>query len=139
QAVPEAEARDRIQRRVTHELPNVTVVDATNVARRLAGVLDVIAGVAQVLAALLFGSALVVLAATVVASRARRTRDLAVLRALGAGSRLLGRAVAWEFLLLGGIGAGVGAALAWGAARVWAGTVLDLPSRPSATSAVLAV
>ena len=137
--VPEEAARERLQQAVTARFPNVTVIDATFVARRLTEVLETIAGVTQLLAYLMLASSLAVLGASVVASRARRARDMAILRTLGARGGLLARSLIVEFALIGGLGGGLGAALAYGAAQLYVGGFLDLPSRPSPTTALLAV
>lgn len=120
--------RRRIQTEVTAEFPNITIIDVTQVAKKVARVLDLISTVARALAVLMLASSLLVLAASLLAGRQGRQRDLALLRTLGASHRTLVASLAWEFMLLGGSSALVAAILARILADQYARRVLDLPS-----------
>jgi putative ABC transport system permease protein len=82
-------------------------------------------------------SALLVLAASLLAGRLGRARDLALLRTLGAPDALLLRSLAWEFTLLGGTAALASAVLAWNLAKLYVVRVLELDSSPSPLAALL--
>ena len=106
---------------------------------RVGRVLDLVAGVTRALAALMLVSALLVLAASLMAERLGRQRDLALLRALGAGHRTLLASLAWEFLLLGGSAALGSGLLAWTLAQAYSRRVLELEARPDPRAALLLV
>ncbi len=134
---PEAKGRQAFQSALARELPNVSVIDLTDVAARVDRVLDLVAQVARALAALMIASALLVLGASLLSSRLGRQRDLALLRSIGAKESLLLRSLAWEFGLLGGAAALTSGLLAWGGSWLYAKKVLDLPSSPHLGIALL--
>jgi putative ABC transport system permease protein len=130
------EPRRALQAQVARTFPNISVLDVTEVVERIGRVLDLVALVTRALAALMLGSALLVLAVSLLAARLGRQRDLALLRTLGASHGTLLASLAWEFLLLGGsaaLGAGV---LAWFLARTYATRVLQLEGHPDPWGAV---
>lgn len=101
--------------------PNITIIDVAALVSQLQSTLDQVTRAVQ----LLFGFALlagvVVLYAALQATADERTRELAVMRALGARRRQLRAALVAEFAALGavaGLLAGLGAAaIAWALAR----------------------
>lgn len=129
--VDEAAVRERLRGEVARRHPGVTVVDVGDLVAKASQVLTLVDRVARILAALMLASALLVLGASLLAGRMGRTRDLAVLRAMGASDRLLLWSLAWEFLVLGGSAALSAGVLAFGAARLYATRVLELDSHPS--------
>jgi len=131
--------RRALQNQVAQTFPNVSAVDVGDLAERIGRVLDLVALVTRALAALMLSSALLVLAASLLAARLGRQRDLALLRTLGASYRTLLASLAWEFLLLGGsaaLGAGV---LAWFLARAYSTRVLQLEAHPDPWGAMLLI
>jgi len=132
-------ARAALQTEVARRYPNVTALDVGEVVARVGRVLDLVAGVTRALAALMLLSALLVLAASLLAERLGRQRDLALLRALGAGHGTLLASLAWEFLLLGGSSALGAGGLAWVLARAYSTRVLELEPRPDPWGALLLV
>jgi len=132
-------ARGALQDEVARRYPNITVLDVGEVVARIARVLDLVAVVTRALAALMLVSALLVLAASLLAERLGRQRDLALLRALGAGHGTLLASLAWEFLLLGGSAAQGSGLLAWFLARAYSARVLELEARPDPRAALLLV
>ncbi len=131
--------RAALQNEVSRRYPNLTAVDVGEVVARIGRVLDLVAGVTRALAALMLVSALLVLAASLMAERLARQRDLALLRALGASHRTLLASLAWEFLLLGGSAALGSGLLAWVLARAYSARVLELDVRPDPGAALLLV
>ena len=113
------------QRGFDHELvnrfPNVTVVDMGATLNQVQRVLDQVARAVEFLFAFTLAAGLVVVLATVTGTREARTRDYAVLRALGATQPLLARVQRAELLgvgaLAGALASGVALALGWGLAH----------------------
>ena len=128
--------RRALQSEVARAFPNVSAIDIGEVVERIGRVLDLVALVTRALAALMLGSALLVLAASLLAARLGRQRDLALLRTLGASHRTLLASLAWEFLLLGGSAALGAGALAWFLARAYSTRVLQLEGHPDPRAAL---
>ena len=137
--LPSAAGRQALQNDVARDYPNLTVMDIAEVVARIARVLDLVALVTRVLAGLMLASALLVLAASLLAARLDRQRDLALLRTLGAGHPTLLASLAWEFLLLGGTSALGAGAMAWLLARAYSARVLELEVHPDPWAAVLLI
>jgi putative ABC transport system permease protein len=133
------QARQSLQNGIARDMPNITVMDIAEVVARIGRVLDLVALVTRVLAALMLGSALLVLAASLLATRLGRARDLALLRTLGASHRTLLASLAWEFLLLGGTSALGAGLLAWILARAYSARVLELDVHPDPWTALLLI
>lgn len=129
-------ARARIQNGLARSFPNVTPIDVSEILAKVDRILQTVAIVTRVLAGLMIASALLVLAASLLAGRLGRARDLALLRTLGATDAVLLRSLAWEFALLGGTAALLSAVLAWNLARLYVVRVLELDSSPSLVSAL---
>jgi putative ABC transport system permease protein len=129
--------RTALQTEANQRFPTITAVDVGEVVARIGRVLDLVALVTRALAGIMLASALLVLAATLLAGRLGRQRDLALLRTLGAPHRTLLASLAWEFLLLGGSAAAGAGLLAWTLARAYTTKVLELPAHPSPLAAVL--
>ena len=124
-------ARARIQTEVAQAFPNITVIDITEVARKVGRILDLISTVARALATLMLASSLLVLAASLVAGRLGRQRDLALLRTLGAPHRTLLGSLLWEFLLLGASAALIAGGMARMLSDIYAKNILELPGTPN--------
>jgi len=88
--------------RLAAQFPNVTAIDVSATIARVQGVLDQVIHAVELLFAFALVAGLVVLVATVSATREARAREFAVMRAVGASGALLGRVQQVE---LAGIGA----------------------------------
>ena len=130
-------ARARIQTEVSRTFPNITVIDVTEMAKKVGRVLDLISTVARALAALMLASSLLVLAASLLAGRLGRQRDLALLRTMGASHGTLLGSLLWEFLLLGGSAALVAGVLARVLSDLYAKKILELPANANPWAAPL--
>ena len=101
--------------------PNLTLIDIATLVRQIQATLDQVTRAVQLVFGFALLAGLVVLYAALQASGDERRHELAVLRALGARQRQLGRALLAEFIALGaltGVLAGIGASLiGWGLAR----------------------
>jgi putative ABC transport system permease protein len=129
--VDDARARASLQTQIAAKFPSVTLVDVAEMVARVERILDLVALVARALAGLMLASALLVLGASLLAGRAGRARDIALLRAVGASDPTILRSLAWEFLALGGSAAALAGVLAYGGAYLYTSRVLDLESHPS--------
>ena len=106
---------------LSRAFPNVTNVDVSASIGQVQGVLDQVIRAVEFLFGFALATGLVVLFAAVAATRESRARELAVMRALGAGARLLALVQRAELLGVGAL-AGLLASLAaivvgWGLAR----------------------
>ena len=101
--------------------PNITLVDMTDTIAQVQRVLSQVIAAIEFLFAFALVAGLVVLMATLTATRTEREREFAVLRAVGAGSLLLRRIQSVELLgvgaLAGVLGSGVAMVVGWALAR----------------------
>jgi putative ABC transport system permease protein len=104
--------------RLVRDFPNLTMIDVGGVLRQVQAVVDQVVAAVEFLFLFTLASGVLVLYAALVASQDERTREAALLRALGATRSQLSRAQWIEFLLIGGL---AGMLAATGAALVgWA-------------------
>ena len=137
--VEDAKTRTEVQTRIAARYPSITQVDVAEMVSRVGRILDLIALVARALAGLMLFSALLVLGASLLASRAGRIRDVALLRAMGASDQTILQSLCWEFLVLGGSAATLAGTIAWIAARLYATKILELESHPSPVLGLLLI
>ncbi len=95
-----------LDRRLAREFPNLTVIDVSAQLNQVQGVLDQVIQAVQLLFLFTLATGLIVLLAAVSSTREARTREFALMRALGAPSRLLAQVQRAELL---GVGALAGA------------------------------
>jgi putative ABC transport system permease protein len=106
---------------LARDFPNITSVDVSASIAQVQRVLDQVVRAVEFLFGFTLAAGLVVLFATIVATREARAREFAVMRAMGAGSRLLSQVQRAELLGVGAL-AGFLASLAamavgWALAR----------------------
>ncbi|MCV2355196.1 ABC transporter permease [Paucibacter sp. B2R-40] len=92
-----------LDRVMTREFPNLTVVDVSAQLNQVQAVLNQVIQAVQYLFAFSLATGLVVLLASVNSTRDARTREFALMRALGASSRLLGQVQRAELLGVGSL------------------------------------
>ena len=106
---------------LVNRYPNITNVDMGATLNQIQKVLEQVIGAVEFLFAFTLAAGLVVLFAAVTATREERAREYAVLRALGAGNRLLQQVQTAELLgvgaLSGALAALVAVAMGWGLAH----------------------
>jgi putative ABC transport system permease protein len=88
---------------LVHDFPNLTVVDIGNVVRQVQGVIDNVIVAVEFLFLFTLVSGILVLYAALLGSQEERTREAALLRALGATRRKLSNAQWIEFVMIGGL------------------------------------
>ncbi|MGC9561115.1 ABC transporter permease [Brachymonas sp. M4Q-1] len=120
-----------LDRRVLQTFPNVTQIDMTSAITQIQQVLNQVIGAVELLFSFGLVAGLVVLFATLNATRESRARDLALMRALGAGSGLLARMQAAELLLVGAVAGSLAGLVALGLAWVLARQVFDFAWLPA--------
>lgn len=119
------EERTKLQIAVAEKFPTVSVIDTTEVANRIWSMFEKIGLIADVLSLFIFVAALFILGASLMASRLNRARDFAILRALGATTDTLRKAVLIEFVTLGLGAATLGSFLALGSAAFFSRYVFE--------------
>lgn len=106
---------------LVNRFPNITNVDMGATINQIQKVLGQVIGAVEFLFAFTLAAGLVVLFAAVTATREERAHEYAVLRALGAGNRLLRQVQTAELLgvgaLAGALAGLVSVAMGWGLAR----------------------
>ncbi|MFQ5415553.1 MAG: ABC transporter permease [Myxococcota bacterium] len=125
-----AGARSALQRDVVRGFPNVSVLDATLILAAADALMREVGLAVRLLASFTVATGFAILLATAATARHERTREVLLLRTLGASTRTLRRIVATEAIALGAISAGVGSGLAILAAWCLARFVFELPFEP---------
>jgi putative ABC transport system permease protein len=127
----DADARGGLQAALVASFPNVSVIDLREVLDTVRGVINnVTIGVTVVGALVLLSGALILIGA-VSMTKFRRVYEAAILKTLGASSRLVGAMLLLEYGVLGAIAGTVGSvggnALSWAVATY----ALELPWSPT--------
>ncbi len=89
--------------RLSRDFPNITEVDVSASINQIQGVLDQVIRAVEFLFTFTLAAGLVVLFAAVTATREARSREFAVMRALGASSKLLAQVQRAELLGVGAL------------------------------------
>jgi putative ABC transport system permease protein len=144
----EIEARARLQRDLVARFPNVSVIDIREVLETVRGVIaNVTLGIAVVGGLVLFTGVLILVGA-VAMTKYRRVYEAAILKTLGASSRVVGAVLLVEYgllgLLAGTIGAAGGAVLSWAVSRyvietAWHPPVVETGVGIAVTAALVAI
>ena len=123
--------RARLQFQLVSKYPNITAIDAREVIARIRTIVDNLVLAVSVVGGVALASGVLILIGAVAMTKFQRVYEAAILRTLGASTRLLGTMLALEYsalgLLAGLIGAGGALALSWAVARY----LLDIAWRPA--------
>ncbi len=126
-----ADARARLQYDVVSRYPNVSAIDARDVIARIKAVVDNVVLAISIVGGIALASGVLILVGAVAMTKFQRVYEAAVLRTLGASTRLLTTMVALEYsalgLLAGLIGALGALALSWAVTRY----LLDIAWKPA--------
>jgi putative ABC transport system permease protein len=110
-------ARARLQYDLVSRFPNVTAIDARDVLARIRAVMDNIVLAVSIVGGIALVSGVLILIGAVAMTKFQRVYEAAILRTLGASTRLVAAMVAIEYsslgLLAGAIGAAGALALSW--------------------------
>ena len=121
------DARARMQADLVTRFPNVSVIDLKEILQTIQEVVNKVTLAVTVVGALVLLSGALILVGAVSMTKFRRVYEAAILKTLGANSRLIATMLVLEYGVLGAIAGTVGAlgaiALSWGVARY----ALELP------------
>jgi putative ABC transport system permease protein len=124
-------ARTRLQGLIVGDYPNISVIDLREVLDTIKTIVDNVTLAVTVVGALVLLSGSLILIGAVSMTKFRRVYEAAILKTLGASSRLIATMLLLEYGVLGAIAGTVGAAgavvLSWAVARYG----LDLPWEPA--------
>ncbi|HEY3884891.1 MAG TPA: FtsX-like permease family protein, partial [Vicinamibacterales bacterium] len=130
QGPPDPAARGRLQRDLVAEFPNVSAVDLREVLQMIAQAVQSVTRAISVVGGVALFSGLLILIGAVAMTKFQRVYEAAILRTLGASTRMLTAMVALEYtglgLLAGIIGAAGAIGLSWAIAR----EVFEIPWHP---------
>jgi putative ABC transport system permease protein len=102
-------ARARLQRDLVAQFPNVSVIDLRDVLRTIEGVLSNVTFGISIVGGVALLSGLLILIGAVAMTKFQRLRDVALLKTLGASSRVIAALLVIEYGLLGSVAGAVGA------------------------------
>src|SRR3954462_13294934 len=125
-----APAQPGFDNRLASQFPNVTAIDVSATIAQVQGVLDQVIHAVELLFAFALVAGLVVLVATVSATREARAREFAVMRAVGASATLLRRVQRAELSGIGALAGFLAASAAVGIGWLLAANVFDFRWSP---------
>ena len=131
QGPADAAARARMQASIAAQFPNVSVIDLREILNTIQGIVANVTLAVTVVGGLVLFSGALILVGAVSMTKFRRVYEAAILKTLGASSRLIAAMLVLEYGVLGAIAGTVGAigaiGLSWAVARF----ALDLPWEPA--------
>ena len=123
-------ARGEFQRDLATAFPNVSAIDVREILVTVQKAVRAITIAISVVGGIALGSGILILIGAVAMTKFQRVYEAAILRTLGASTRMLGTMLAFEYatlgLLAGLVGAAGAMAFSWAVCR----HVLDIPWRP---------
>ena len=122
---------------LVREFPNITVIDVDALVRQLHATLDQVARAVEAVFGFALLAGVAVLVAALQSGQDERAADLALMRALGAGSSRIRAAVLAEFAALGCIAGSLGGFGAAGISLALARFIFHLEFMPAATLPLL--
>jgi putative ABC transport system permease protein len=132
-------ARARLQRDLTDRFSNVSIIDVREILATVRQVMSSVALGVSVVGGLVLFSGMLILAGSISMTKYQRVYEAAVLKTLGATTRVVGTMLILEYGLLGlvagTIGSGGALGLSWAVSRFG----LRMPWHPSPIEHVLAI
>jgi putative ABC transport system permease protein len=135
----EPAARSRMQAGLVSQFPNVSVIDLREVLRTIQGIVDNVTLAVTVIGALVLFSGSLILIGAVSMTKYRRVYEAAILKTLGANSRLIATMLLLEYGVLGAIAGSIGAIGAIGLSWAVATYALEMPWEPAPLIAVTGI
>jgi len=127
----EAAARARLQYDLVSRYPNITAIDARDILARIRAVVDNVVLAITIVGGVALTSGILILIGAVAMTRFQRIYEAAVLRTLGASTRLIATMIALEYSALGVLAGIIGALGALGLTWAVAKYLLEIPWRPA--------
>jgi len=124
-------ARGGLQAALVSQFPNVSVIDLREVLETVRGVINNVTLGVTVVGALVLLSGALILVGAVSMTKFRRVYEAAILKTLGASSRLIGAILLLEYGVLGAIAGTVGSLAAIALSWALATYALELPWAPT--------
>jgi putative ABC transport system permease protein len=135
----DSDVRARLQGAIVAQFPNVSVIDLREVLDTIQGIVNNVTLGVSVVGGLVLLSGVLILVGAVSMTKFRRVYEAAILKTLGASSRLIAAMLLLEYGVLGAIAGTVGSlgaiALSWAVARY----ALDLTWEPAPSVTVTGV
>ena len=132
-------ARARLQSALVARYPNVSVIDLREVLDTIRGIVDGVTLGVSVVGGLVLAAGLLILVGAVSMTKFQRVYEAAILKTLGASSRLIATMLLLEYGVLGAIAGTVGSigaiGLSWGVATY----ALDLTWRPAPSITIIGI
>jgi putative ABC transport system permease protein len=127
----EAPARARLQHDLASRYPNITAIDGREILARIQSIVDNVVFAISIVGGVALLSGVLILIGAVAMTKFQRVYEAAILRTLGASTRILGAMLALEYcglgLLAGLIGAAGALGLSWAVTRY----LLEIPWEPA--------
>ena len=120
-----------LDRTLSHDFPNLTSIDVSAQIAQVQAVLDQVITAVQYLFLFTLATGLIVLLAAVSSTREARTREFALMRALGASSRLLAQVQRAELLGVGALAGALAGLMALAISGLLAHQVFDFEWQPN--------
>jgi putative ABC transport system permease protein len=118
--------RAKLQAEIVKKFPNVSILDGTKILERVEQLSQGSVKIIELLSALLTAAALLILTASLVSTRQARRKNTAILRAMGANSKLITKAIFFEFAMLGAVSGLLGVGMAQLVGQILSRSVFDL-------------
>jgi len=131
-APPAVAGTPSFDNQLSRDFPNITSVDVSASIAQVQRVLDQVIRAVEFLFGFTLVAGLVVLFAAITATREARAREFAIMRALGAGSRLLGQVQRAELLGVGALAGWLASSAAMAVGWLLARFVFEFAWTPSA-------
>ena len=133
------DARARMQAGLVAQFPNVSVIDLREILQTVSGIINNVTTAVTVVGSLVLLSGALILVGAVSMTKFRRVYEAAILKTLGASSRLIATMLLLEYGVLGAIAGTVGAlgaiALSWAVATY----ALELAWQPAVALTVAGI
>jgi putative ABC transport system permease protein len=124
-------ARARMQRDLVGSWPNVSAIDVREVVQTVQGVLRTVTLAISIVGGVALFCGLLILVGAVAMTKFQRLQEVALLKTLGASSRVVAALLLIEYGVLGLLAGIIGAAGAVGLSFVFTSRVLDIPWDPA--------
>jgi putative ABC transport system permease protein len=132
-------ARARLQRDLVAAYPNVSAIDVREVVQTLQGVLRMVTLAISVVGSVALFCGLLILVGAVAMTKFQRLQEVALLKTLGASSRVIGALLVIEYGILGVLAGSIGAAGAVVLSWVFATRILDIDWNPAPVTALAGI